>query len=391
MRAVLGGSSMVIGQFCDTFPPSIDGVGRVTQSYCETLMDMGHEAYYIAPQPTEMQAQYRFPVILSASMRVPGELFRMGLPALDLKFRKELRSIPFDIVHAQSPFLAGAEALEIAKKRDIPLVSTFHSKYYDDALAKTHSKVIASGVVQKLVKFYDRCDGVWTVNNSTAEVLHSYGFRGPILVMENGTNVEALKPEADAEVMKRVKIRKGVPILLFVGQHNYKKNLHGILGACALLKNEGRPFQLITAGDGPDFDDIVKEAERLGLKDSVQFLGFVSQRDQLMALYSHSDLLVFPSLYDNAPMVLREAAVMGTPGLVVDGSCSAEGITNDYNGFISPNETPEAIRKTIEHALPLAKDVGEHARLTIPVSWETIMEKVVAEYDRLIDGHSVRL
>lgn len=377
---------MIIGQFCDTYPPNIDGVGRVTQSYCETLTKMGHEAYYIAPQSATGKETYSFPVILSASMKVPGELFRMGIP--DLRFRRELMEIPFDIVHAQDPFVAGMEAMNVARKRDIPIVGSFHSKYYDDALAKTHSKALASTLVQKLMKFYDRCDGVWTVNHATAEVLQAYGYRGKILIMENGTNMESLSPEAEKRMLARVTIRKGVPVLLFVGQHNYKKNLHGILGGCAMLKQAGRPFQLITAGDGPDFDDIVKEAEQLGIRDQVQFLGFVADREELMALYYHADILVFPSLYDNAPMVLREAAVMETPGLVVAGSCSAEGITHDYNGFISPDETAESIRKTIEHALPLAKEVGHHAQLTIPISWDSIMERVIAEYDRLIDGHA---
>ena len=106
-----------------------------------------------------------------------------------------------------------------------------------------------------------------------------------------------------------------------------------------------------------------------------------------MALYYKADLLVFPSLYDNAPMVLREAAVMSTPGIVVKGSCSAEGIRDQDNGFICENETAEAIAKTIVRALPMIQDVGKKAKETIPVSWISIMEKVVAEYQRLINGH----
>ena len=378
---------MIIGQFCDTYPPMVDGVGRVTLSYCQTLTAMGHEAYYIAPQSPNTDEVFGIPVILSASLKVPGELFRMGLPGLDLRYRKKVGQIPFDIVHAQSPFLAGEEALRIARKRDIPLVSTFHSKYYDDAVAKTHSKTLAKGVVQFIVRFYDKCDGVWTVNNATADVLRDYGYRGHILIMENGTDRESLNPDAMDRLNARLTLRPGVPTLLFVGQHNYKKNLHGVLGACAILKEKGLPFQLVTAGDGPDYNAIVHEAMGLGLADQCQFLGFMRDREELMALYSKADLLVFPSLYDNAPMVLREAAVMGTPGLVVKDSCSAEGVTDDYNGFISPDESKESIAETIIRALPRAEEVGAVARQTIPVSWQEIMKRVVAEYTRLIDGH----
>ena len=40
---------MLIGQFCETYPPTLDGVGRVMLSYCQSLDAMGHTALYIAP------------------------------------------------------------------------------------------------------------------------------------------------------------------------------------------------------------------------------------------------------------------------------------------------------------------------------------------------------
>ncbi len=381
---------MVIGQFCDTWPPQVDGVGRVTLAYCQTLTAMGHEVYYIAPQSPDAHETYGFPVILSASMKVPGELFRMGLPGLDPRFRKRLDEVPFDIVHAHSPFLAATEAKRAAHRRGIPLVSTFHSKYYDDALAKTHSKTLAKFLVNGIVDFYDHCDGVWTVNHATAQVLREYGYHGRILVMENGTNLEKLDPRGQLQLNRRLTLLPDIPTLLFVGQHNWKKNIHGILGACALLQERGVDFQLVTAGDGPDFDEIRDEVIRLNLASRTTMLGFMRDRGELMALYHAADLLVFPSLYDNAPMVLREAAVMGTPGLVVAGSCSAEGVIDDYNGFISPGETAEDIAATIQRALPRTLSTGRYAKATIPVPWEQIMQRVLAEYERLIAEHPMK-
>lgn len=378
---------MFIGEFVDTYPPCVDGVGRVVLSYCQTLKRMGHTAYYVAPSSPDATDDYGVPLMLSMSMPAPGELFRVGLPMLDAKYRLAVDKLPFEVVHAHSPFLAAKEAKRIARKCDIPLVSSFHSKYYDDVLAKTHSETLAHQVVGRIVKLYESCDGVWTVNNATADVLHGYGYKGEILVMENGTDAEPLDEAAAAAMEERLQLKPGVPVLIFVGQHNYKKNLHGVLGAAAILKQQGQPFELIMVGDGPDYNAIVREAENLGIKDACHFMGFMSDRPSLMALYHRADLFVFPSLYDNAPMTLREAAVMGTPGLLVAGSCSAEGVEDGVNGYISPDEKAESIAQTILRALPTVKTVGACARETIPMSWESIMTKVVAEYERLIAGH----
>ena len=158
-----------------------------------------------------------------------------------------------------------------------------------------------------------------------------------------------------------------------------------MLDACALLKAQGVAFQLVTAGDGPDMEDIRREVNEKGLEAQTHLLGFMADRAELMALYHRASLLVFPSIYDNAPMVLREAAAMGTPAVVVAGSCSAEGITDGENGFICKDESGAAIAQAVTQALPRAAQVGERARATIPVPWSRIMTQVVAEYERLID------
>jgi len=115
----------------------------------------------------------------------------------------------------------------------------------------------------------------------------------------------------------------------------------------------------------------------------VLFTGFVGERPVLMALYERSDLMVFPSLYDNAPMVVREAAAMGTPSLLIEGSCSAEGILHGQNGYLCKN-TPESIAQAIVQALKTAKTVGQAAKKTIPIPWNQLMLAVEARYEALI-------
>lgn len=375
---------MIVGQFCDTFPPNLDGVGRVALAYCEELKKLGNAVYYVGPNSPMAEEAEELNTVLSASLKIPTELHRVGVPWISPKYRKKLGEIPFDIVHAHSPFSAGLEAIRIAKKLNVPLVATFHSKFYDDAMKITHSKVISRTVVNTIVDFFNKCDAVWAVNGGTAKVLRDYGFGGKITVMENGTNELEISDEAIKKMRTKVKANDGVPLLLFVGQHNTKKNLDKVIQACRILKDKGVKFRLVTAGDGPDFEKLVKLTKKLELEKEVQFLGFVADFEELTALYKLANLLVFPSVYDNAPMVLREAAAAGTAGLLVAGSTAAENYRDGKNAFIARDETPEAIAEKVIEALPLLEKVGEEAKRTIPVSWEKIMQKVMREYELLI-------
>ena len=69
---------MIIGQFCETYPPALDGVGRVMLAYCQTLSRLGHRCLYIAPQdaantPTPEVETLRYP-----GLGIPGEPYRVG-------------------------------------------------------------------------------------------------------------------------------------------------------------------------------------------------------------------------------------------------------------------------------------------------------------------------
>ena len=380
---------MIIGQFCETYPPALDGVGRVMLAYCQTLSRLGHRCLYIAPQDAANTPTPEVETLLYPGLGIPGEPYRVGIPALGRDYRQAVRTIPFDLVHAHTPFLAGRAARRIARRRGIPLVATFHSKYYDDFYRVTHSRRLAQWGLKYVVSFYNTCDEVWAVNERTAEVLRGYGYRGPVSVMPNGTDPQALDDDTCRRALSRFALREGVPILLFVGQMDVKKNTHLILRACALLRDRGEDFQLVMVGAGQDLERLRALCRSLGLEDRVLFTRFLSRREETLSFYRRADLLVFPSVYDNAPMVVREAAAMGTPALLVRGSCSAEGVTHGDNGFLCEAE-PESIASGILEALPDAARVGERARQTTPIPWADLMERVLARYRRLIDRHAER-
>lgn len=380
---------MKIGQFSDSFLPIIDGVGRVVYNYCETIAKKGHECTIVAPlDKFGYRGKFPFEIIDYYAKKVPiMSSYDAGLPPFDLHFNARMDMTDFEIVHVHTPFIAGYEGIKYAKERKIPIVGTFHSKYYDDFLQMTGSKTIASLGTDMVVNFYNHCDEVWAVSENSALTLVSYGFRGNVNIMPNGMMIKELDPSW-AEKAKNHFGLNDDPVLLFVGQQNWKKNIQRVLESCALLKKDGVRFNLVLAGKGPHEAEIASKIKELGIEEETHCVGHILKEDLLSGLYALAKLFVFPSLYDNAPMVVREAANAGTPSIVVEKSSSAEIIENGVNGFTCKDDSEDLFR-VIKDALnnENLEQIGLNAKNTIPQSWDEIIDLVLERYQHLIDRH----
>ena len=382
---------MKIGQFSDTFLPIVDGVGRVVYHYATALSQRGEECYVIAPMSdTGFRGGYPFELIDFISRELPRQKqYSTGIPQLDSHYNARMRSVNLDIVHAHSPFIAGLEAQRLARRRGIPIIGMFHSRYYDDFYQLTRTEMLANFAVASIVNFYQRCDEVWTVSQSSKETLYDYGYVGEVVVMPNGT--PDIEPSAARAAAAKEKYNlPDEPILLYCGQMNWKKNIQRILESCACYAQSGKPFTLVLAGQGPDVKSIHQKVDELGLTDRVRFTGHVTGEQDLYGLYENADLFVFPSLYDTSGMVVREAAAMGTPSVVVRGCATAEPIIDRQNGFLCDDTTQslcDVLNMTLsDHAM--TKEVGKSARKTIYLSWDDIAASTVERYQALIERNT---
>ncbi len=373
-------------QFIDNYFPVIDGVTETVHEYAKHM-----DATVVCPK---MESRYLeknsfpYPVLTSLTARVPFSRYASAVPKIDRKLEKGIIKTEPDIFHLHSPSLLGGYAVSLGKKMKIPVVATFHSKYYDAVYEFTKSHVSSKMVTDRIVKLYENCDAVWVCSEETGETLCSYGFRKSYSVMPNGTDVTV--PDDIEELKERAasvyQIPRGKNVLLFVGQQIWYKNQRLILDTFRLLCDRSKDWYLIMAGSGKDEKEIEQYAASLNLSDHVLFTGLIKDRDLLRGVYLNADLLFFPSVFDNAPLVLREAAVLGVPTLATEGSNAAGAIRKNVNGF-----TASATPKDMSHEIMRifteedVKQIGRAARDTIPLSWEKLIPMVLEEYRKVID------
>lgn len=387
----------MIGIFNDNFPPILDGVALTAQNYAYWLHEKGHDVRVItpyAPGAGEVIDNAPYPINRYVSIPIPfRHPYRYGLPYADAAFWRNWRKMNFQLVHAHCPFTSGSLAYRAAKKQNIPLVATFHSKYRQDFEHNVHNKKLVDWMIRQIVRFFEKADEVWIPQAAVEPTLREYGYKGHVEVVENGNDfstpaklIEPMRKEMRAELG----VSDNETMLLFVGQHIWEKNIGFILDSLALIKD--RPYQLFMVGTGYAVHDIKQRIKELGLSQNVTMLGNIHDRERLKRIDAAADLFLFPSLYDNAPLVVREAAAMHTPSLLLQESTAAEVVNNNVNGFLTANNIQEyAARITwlMEHHDVLTT-VGDKASTTIARSWENVIDEVILRYRDIQQSYKIK-
>jgi len=385
------------GIFNDNFPPILDGVGMTAQNYAYWLHEKGHEVAVVtpyAPHSKDVIDAAPYPIYRYPSIPIPfRHPYRFGLPYSSLHFWRQWKQMQFELVHAHCPFTTGDLALRAHREQNIPLVATFHSKYRQDFEHNVKNGKVVDWMVKQVVRFFELADEVWIPLPAVEETLREYGFKGHVEVVENGNDFYAPTSVIEtmrAEMREELGLEADDTMLLFVGQHTWEKNIGFILDSLALIKD--KPFQLFMVGTGYAVREIRHRIKALGLSHRVTLLGNIHDRERLKRIYAAADLFIFPSLYDTCGLVVREAAAMHTPSLMLADSTAATAISDGINGFVSPDSSEEYAQRivTLMEKPELVARVGTKASKTISRSWENVMDEVILRYRDIQESYRLK-
>ncbi|MBP5483242.1 MAG: glycosyltransferase [Bacteroidales bacterium] len=365
----------------------MDGVAVCVQNYAYWMQKKTGNVTLVTPHKNNAHYKdYPYDILDWMSVPVIGrEPYVTGIPQIDPVFQYKLLQRKFKIVHAHSPFSTGVLAMQVAKLSGVPFVATFHSKFKDDFKKEVHSDFIVNQMIKVVVDFFNKADEVWVPQESVKEVIREYGYKGPLEVVENGTDLVADYPESyfqDARASLGVKPEEFV--LLFVGQHIWQKNTRLVIDALERLKDV--PYRMFFVGTGYAAEEMRQLVHEKGLDSKVTFVGVITEREKIVKYYAAADLFLFPSLYDNAPLVVKEAAALHTPAIMVEGSTAATIIRDGENGFLSAGSLEsfsDKVRSLIANRETVRK-VGLAASRTIARSWEDVVDEVLDRYAALI-------
>ena len=362
----------------DSFYPTIDGVVLVIDNLAKELSKY-NDVVMVVPHNSSYKEDKNRPykVIRIPSMKLPTTEYRVGLHKSNIsKVYKKLLNEEFDVIHIHSPFTIGKLGIRIAKKMNIPVIGTFHTRYDFELNKRLKNPLITNVVIKDIAKTFNRCDRCIAINSKMIDVFKDYGYRGKPTIIYNGTDLKPLKNKEEAydKVNKQFKLSEKDNLLLFVGRITSIKNIFFILDSLKLLKDDKYNFKMLYVGEGADLKELKRRIKEYKLDKEVLATGPINDRELLSSIYARANLFLFPSLFDASSLVQIEAAVNETPGLFIEGAVTADTVENNVSGYtckLDTNVYKDRIKEILDNKKDLRK-VSINARKTLGRSWKDI-------------------
>ena len=388
-----GNGKLTVAIFIDAFFPNLDGVVMVVDNLAKRLKEKCNVVVF-APKDKGITVIRDYLVIGVKSFFFKKYNYNAALfSAVDFNFKKLLKSLRIDVIHAHSPFFLGAKAKRLHKKRNIPFIMSFHSQYKKDIYRSTGSKLLTKIILAKFMSVFNGADETWTMHDKSAETLKEYGYKGKISLVPNATDYAY--PENANEIIENTKNKYGIKdekVFLFVGRLVLQKNILFIIDVLAALREKGLKFKMFFVGDGPDRTLLEKKVAELKLSDCVSLIGSVSDKEVIKSFYLTADLVLFPSKYDVSSIIQLEAAAMKTPCAFVDGSITSYTVKNGENGLIFPENVSlfaDGVYNFITDEKEITR-ISENAHRDLYITWDEIVDKSLAKYKAIVKEYKDR-
>lgn len=384
-----------IAYFIDSYFPVIDGVVSVLDNYAKFMSKFFNVVVCTPKHKKKSYKTENYFVLSSDSLYLKKQGYDLGFPQLDNEFVKYISMLKIDLVHCNAPFLMGMFGLEIARKRHIPSITTFHSQFRQDFYKSTNSVLLSKIMSNVIIKFYDKSTLTLTMNEFSKGIMKEYGLkRSNVQIVPNATNLKfkEFEKSQEIEILNKYKIQQNKFTMLFIGRFVKVKNVYFIIDILTKLYETNKDFQFIFLGYGPEEEKMKELIKDRGFENNIIFTGKVLDTDEKSIIIKNSNLLVFPSDYDTDGIVKIECACFSVPTLCLKNTGVSSGLVNNDTGFVEEKDI-EKLAKRIDFLsknVDFVQNIGKNAKEKIYVTWEDVGNKLRNIYENLLKTKNLK-
>jgi glycogen(starch) synthase len=271
------------------------------------LRDKGHQVRFLTFGEAGSGDDVAF--VRRRSRRLRATRVPQAIEAVETWLRGRPLIAAADVVHVHSSTWMNQVAARIAHRRNKPYVLThygteiWHHDGRDRAFRRFNHEA-------RHVAFYSRA------LMERAEQL-GVPVRARSVIYPPVADAFRPLPAMERELARRRYAPGGGPLLLNVKRLHPLADHRTLLAAMAEVVRAWPRAVLLVAGTGDQEAGLKEEAARLGLGESVRFLGLVAN-EEVARLSAAADLFVLSSVLEATPTVALEAIACGTPVVSTD-------------------------------------------------------------------------
>jgi teichuronic acid biosynthesis glycosyltransferase TuaC len=295
-------------------------------------------------------------------------------PTLAATIARIRRSFRFDVIHAHNAVPSGdaARRAGVLTALRAPLIVSVHGGdvLYTSARVPDGERAVrrALGAARLVLA---NSEGI-------AELAQAHGAH-ETRVVHLGTDVPAARSAR----------RAGPPTLVTVAHLVARKRHADVLRALAVLTPRHPSLRYEIVGDGPERSALEALAQRLGVRERVEFSGQLPP-EEAVAQARRCTLFVMPSTEEAFGVAYVEAMAGGVPAIGCRGEPGPEEIAAAGDGMVLvPPGDIERLTQRIDELLSdphRLREAGQRARATVAASftWERCGEQTLEAYERAL-------
>jgi glycosyltransferase involved in cell wall biosynthesis len=336
-----------IGFYTNAYNPTISGVVRSVGCFRKALTELGHNVFVFSPQTEDYEDDEPF-IFRYPSVDIPQfPDLRFVIP-ISASIDHILPSLKMDVIHSHHPVLLGQTAAHNSAKYNLPLVFTFHSRYweYSRYAGSFGQDFIKDQIDNILCDYLQKCHHIITPSDSLRQILfEEYGFSEQISTIPTGVDM-ALFENLDREAERQRRRWGNEIVMISAGRLAIEKNWDILMEAAAVLMNKVSNLRLVLLGEGSERKKLGKKARSLGIADRVEMPGGIDL-DAVANYLVAADIFCFASVAEAQGLVTLEAMAAGLPVAAVDGSGTRDVLEDGVQGFMTANDA-ESLAQGIE-------------------------------------------
>ncbi len=284
----------------------------------------------------------------------------------------KLRAGRYDIIDCQGfPFFSCFTAGFNSFFGRSTMVITLHEVWNDYWYEYLGKAGFFGKLTEKLmVKLTDK---IIAVSRKTKDDLRNIKSSEKAVVIPNGIDL------AEINQIKPSPVKSDI---IFVGRLIKEKKADLLIKSLVNLQNTLPDVKCTIIGEGPEKENLEKLSDQSGIRDDVNFTGFLEDYQDVIAHMKSSKVLVLPSVREGFGMVVLEANACGLPAVVVDHPMNAakDLIIPGENGFIA-ELSEDSLSNNILEALESRKKMVESSKdFAKDYDWNNIITRLEVTY-----------